>query len=124
MSDIAHFFSPVNINDVLKNSPLKELQFGNLFSIYAEGGDFPQLENIDIAIVGVTEERNSVNNTGCALAPDAVRSYLYKLYGGSFNARVADLGNINPGHSTEDTYFALRTTVDQLIRKNIIPIIV
>jgi formiminoglutamase len=124
MSDIAHFFSPVTTGNVLENHALKELQFGNLFSIHTEGNGFPALENIDLAIVGVAEERNSGNNTGCALAPDAVRSYLYKLYGGSFNARVADLGNIDPGHSTDDTYFALRTTVDHLIRKNIIPIII
>lgn len=124
MSDIAHFFSPVNTANVLKNSPLKELQFGNLFSVYAEGSDFPDLDNIDMAIVGVAEERNAGNNAGCAIAPDAVRHYLYKLYGGSFTARMADLGNIHPGHTPEDTYFALRTTVDQLIRKNIIPIII
>lgn len=123
MSDIAHFFSPVNREDILANQSLKELQFGNLFSIYSSEGDFPELENIDLAIIGVTESRNSENNDGCKLAPDAVRAYLYKLFGGSFQVRVADLGNIHPGHSTDDTYFALRTSIDFLIRKNIVPII-
>ncbi len=123
MSDIAHFFNPVNTGEVLGNSTLKELQFGNLFSINDADG-FPDLENIDIAIIGVAEDRNSENNNGCSLAPDAVRSYLYRLYGGSFTARVADLGTIAAGHTTEDTYFALRTTMDYLIRKNIIPVII
>jgi arginase family enzyme len=124
MSDIAHYFSPVKLDEILEASSLKEFQFGNLFSIYKEGDDFPELDTIDIAIVGVVEDRNSENNLGCDLAPDAVRAYLYKLYGGSFNLRVADLGNIHPGHSTEDTYFALRSTVDALIRRNIVPVII
>lgn len=123
MSDIAHYFSPLYTEDILGNRSLKEFQFGTLFSIHDQNG-FPDLENIDLAIVGVSEDRNAENNDGCNLAPDAVRAYLYKLYGGSFSIRVADLGNINPGHSTEDTYFALRSTVDALIRRNIVPIII
>ncbi|MES2680177.1 MAG: formimidoylglutamase, partial [Bacteroidota bacterium] len=124
MSDIAQFFSPVNIEEVLGNVSLKELQFGSLFSIHDGRDNFPELEGIDLAIVGVGESRNSGNNGGCELAPDTVRTHLYRLYGGGFNVRVADLGNISPGHTTEDTYFALRQTVDFLIRKNIIPVII
>jgi arginase family enzyme len=124
MSDIAHFFSPVNIEDVFGYASLKELQFGNLFAINTDSENFPDLEEIDLVIIGVAEDRNSENNLGCGMAPNSVRNYLYQLYGGSFNLRVADLGNINPGHSTDDTYFALRTSIDFLIRKNIIPIII
>ncbi len=124
MSDIAHFFSPVNIEDINNYHNLKETQLGNLFSIHKEMDDFPDLEGIDMAIIGVCEERNAENNEGCSLAPDAVRQFLYKLYDTGFTLKVADLGNINPGHSTDDTFFALRSTVDNLIRKNIIPIII
>ena len=124
MSDISHFFSPVNTDEINNNQNLKETQFGNLFAIHKEGNDFPDLEGIDIALIGVCEDRNAENNEGCRLAPDSVRSFLYKLYDTGFRVKVADLGNINPGHSTEDTFFALRSTVDVLIRKNIIPIII
>lgn len=124
MSDIAHFFSPLNTDEILENYSLKELQFGNLFTIHNHADGFPELDNVHIALVGVNEARNSENNSGSQYAPDSVRKYLYKLYGGSFTVNVADLGNINPGHSTEDTYFALRATVDFLIRKNVIPIII
>jgi len=124
MSDIAHFFSPVNTDNILNNYNLKETQFGNLFTIYKEGSDFPELEEMDIALIGVCEDRNSENNEGCKLAPDAVREFLYKLYDTGFRGNIADLGNINAGHSTDDTFFALRSTVDYLIRKNIIPVII
>ncbi|MCE3229418.1 MAG: arginase family hydrolase, arginase/agmainase/formiminoglutamate hydrolase [Bacteroidetes bacterium] len=124
MSDIAHFFSPVDMDTITNSTPLKELQFGNLFSIHTDADNFPELSGVDIAIVGVAEDRNSENNKGCKLGPDSVRGFLYKLYGGSFEVKVADLGNINPGHSTDDTYFALKTTVDHLVRNNIIPVII
>ena len=124
MSDIAHFFSPVNTDNILNNYNLKETQFGNLFTIYKEGSDFPELEEMDIALIGVCEDRNSESNEGCKLAPDAVREFLYKLYDTGFRGNIADLGNINAGHSTDDTFFALRSTVDYLIRKNIIPVII
>jgi formiminoglutamase len=122
MSDIAHFFSPIDLNDITGGIELNELQFGSLFTKH-QPDEFPELENIDIAIIGVAEGRNAGNNENCQLAPNAVRHFLYRLYGGSFSLRVADLGNINPGHTAEDTYFALRTTVDALVRKSIIPII-
>ncbi|MEO6305884.1 MAG: formimidoylglutamase [Bacteroidia bacterium] len=124
MSDIAHFFSPVNTDNILNNYNLKESQLGNLLSIYKDGQDFPGLEEMDIALIGVCEDRNSENNEGCKLAPDAVREFLYKLYDTGFRVKIADLGNINAGHTTDDTFFALRTTVDHLIRKNIIPVII
>ncbi len=124
MSDIAHFFSPLNTDNILNNYNLKETQFGSLFTIYKERSDFPELEEIDIALIGVCEDRNSENNEGCKLAPDAVREFLYKLYDTGFRGNIVDLGNINAGHSTDDTFFALRSTVDHLIRKNIIPVII
>jgi arginase family enzyme len=124
MSEIAHFFSPVNTENILGYNLLKETQLGKVFSIFNEQENFPELENIHMALIGVCESRNSENNTGCKLAPDSVRDFLYKLYGTGFPLKVADLGNINPGHSTDDTYFALRSTIDFLIRKNIIPIII
>ncbi|MBA3683290.1 MAG: formimidoylglutamase [Bacteroidetes bacterium] len=124
MSDIAHFFSPLNTDNILNNYNLKETQFGSLFTIYKEGSDFPELEEMDIALIGVCEDRNSENNEGCKLAPDAVREFLYKLYDTGFRGNIVDLGNINAGHSTDDTFFALRSTVDYLIRKNIIPVII
>ena len=124
MTDISTFFTPVDMEAVTGNAPLNPLQLGSLFRIYDQGNDFPELENADLAIFGVKESRNSVNNSGCEHAANATRKYLYKLYSGEFTVKVLDLGDIEAGHSSEDTYFAVRTTVDALIRKNIIPVII
>lgn len=123
MSDISSFFSPVDMAALVPEE-LNALQLGSIFTIYKEGSDFPELENADIAIVGIAESRNSLNNEGCMYASNVVRKYLYKLFSGEFNAKILDLGDIKAGHSTEDTYYAVRTTVEALIRKNIVPIMI
>ncbi len=122
MSDLASFFSPLS-KDVAEQVD-NPMQLGKLVQIYLADSDFPELDNAHIAILGVEESRNAPGNYGCEKAPDAVRAYLYKLYAGEFNPKIVDLGNIKPGHSCQDTYFALRSTVDFLIRKNILPVII
>jgi arginase family enzyme len=118
MSDIAHFFSPVNF--LPENSP--EECFARNFSLNT--GSFPDLENIDMAVIGVCEDRLAFSNKGSAAAPDEVRKHLYNLFAGSFAPRVADLGNIMPGHTESDTFYALSETVEFLVKQNIVPIII
>ena len=90
MSDIQHFFKTID----LSSDNFSENQLKNFISSYTSESDFPDLDNIDIAIVGVCEDRRAYTNIGCALAPNKVRDYLYSLYPGSFRPRIADLGNI------------------------------
>ena len=120
MSDIQHFFKPIELD---KDS-FSENQIGKLVDAYTTDSYFPELKDIDMAIVGVCEDRRAYANVGCAVAPDKVRDYLYSLYPGSFRPRIVDLGNIHPGHDVEDTYYAVKSTVDYLIRNNVIPIII
>ena len=120
MSDIQHFFKTIE----LSSDTFAENQLKNYITSYTSESNFPELEEIDIAIVGVCEDRRAYTNIGCALAPNKVRDYLYSLYPGSFKPRIADLGNIEAGHDVEDTYYALKSTVDYLVRKNIVPIII
>ncbi len=120
MSDIQHFFKPIE----LERDSYSENQIGKAVSAYTADSDFPDLQDIDMAIVGVCEDRRAYTNVGCATAPDKVRDYFYSLYPGSFRPRIVDLGNIQPGHDVEDTYFALKSSVEYLIRNNVIPIII
>ena len=90
---------------------------------YLEKDQFPELGNVDIAILGVNEDRNCCENKGCAQGPDHIRNQLYKLFGGDFIPRIADLGNIRQGHEVKDTYFAVSNVISHLIQNNIIPII-
>lgn len=122
MSDIAQFFVPVDLEKITLNDFGKN-QLGNIFRINTTENNFPDLEEADIALIGVCEERNS-GNEGTAMAPDEVRKYLYQLFSGTMQIRAVDLGNIMQGHSVDDSYFALRSTIDNLVRKDIVPIII
>jgi arginase family enzyme len=86
-------------------------------------GSFPDLDKVQIAVIGVGEARNSNGNDGCAAAPDKVRDNLYAL---SYipSLIVADLGNIIPGNSPKDTYSALEFVCAELLDKKIIPVVI
>lgn len=88
--------------------------------------EFPELTDhaFDIAIIGVKDDRQSRENEGCASGPDYFRKQLYLLHEGAFNSRIIDLGNIQAGASVSDTYIALKLVVAELIRQEIIPVII
>ncbi len=124
MAEISLFFKPVSGYDQSEYAHLTYKRLGEAFSIYTDEKDFPSLEGIDIALIGVEESRNSVGNEGCHKAADAIRPYLYKLFPGNYNVRIADLGNIRKGNTPEDTYFALTQVVQQLLKAQIVPLII
>jgi hypothetical protein len=85
--------------------------------------DFPDLNKIKIAIIGVLENRGDVNQTE-EVDLSHIRKELYGLFPGNWNVSIADLGDILAGNSSDDTYFALRKVVSSLIKKKIIPIVI
>ena len=84
---------------------------------------FPDVEKCNIAIIGVPEERGNVDNSGCANGPDKIREQLFQLFPGRWNINIVDLGNIKRGHSLNDTFFALSSVCSELLKMNIIPVI-
>ena len=123
--DISTFFSPVDLADYhIADDTHGQQRIGNITGIYSEVGSFPDFTTADLAIIGVKEDRNSIDNEGCDLAPDSVRNYLYKLFPGPYANKIVDLGNIRKGFTPADTYFALSSTVTELISNNVLPVII
>ena len=119
-----NFLSPVS-DEVLAHNELLSLQaLGRKIKIHSAQKGIPDLEGVNIAILGVLENRNDVNYIGETVQLNAIRKAFYGLFPGSWNTVIADLGDINKGESVEDTYFALKTTIAILIKKNITPIII
>ena len=120
---LSDFFSPINIEKLTPKELFFISQMGEKMEIYSN--DFPDLQEgkFDIALVGVLEDRNSVNNQGAALAPDYIREKFYTLNEGDYHTKIVDLGNIKAGAKVSDTYIALKMVVAELIKKNILPII-
>jgi formiminoglutamase len=120
---LADFFTPIDLKKIAPKNGYLTSQLGDKIEHYLVA--FPDLEEkVDIAIIGVLDDRNAVNNPGCALAPDYVREKLYLLNEGGYSTKIVDLGNIARGETVTDTYFALKTVVNELVKKDIIPLII
>lgn len=96
---------------------------GNTMLVYREGKAFPDLEGVRIALIGVGEDRGSVDNIGCSDAPDAIRKALYQLFDHHEDVRIADIGNIKIGQSVADTYFAVNQIMTFLFKNKILPVV-
>ncbi|MDA9262300.1 formimidoylglutamase [bacterium] len=79
-------------------------------------------KNIDLAIIGVKESRGS-SVYSVKESPDYVREHLYGLYSDT-KSNIIDLGNIIQGETLQDTLYALSEMVQELVKKDIIPIII
>ncbi|WP_299286345.1 formimidoylglutamase [uncultured Mucilaginibacter sp.] len=118
------FFTPVEASRLLPESAVIKGRLGTCIQIFTE--HFPDFDTQkpDLALIGVQEDRNADGNIGCALGPDYIREKLYQLYEGGYKTKIADLGNIRRGEKVTDTYIALKTVVTELIKIDILPIII
>jgi formiminoglutamase len=89
---LSDFLSPLDLDSISPENGFYTSHLGS--KIVAFHDDFPDLDSglFDIALIGVLEDRNSINNIGSALAPDAFRQKFYELNEGNYNTRIVDLG--------------------------------
>lgn len=83
-----------------------------------------EIEKMDIALVGLTEERGTQLNIGVAKAADRIREKLYRLKRSGSKLKLADLGNLQNGETYEDTIDRLREVCEHLMATKVIPIII
>ena len=117
------FLSPVDNEIIIFKNNLSSLQLGSKVAFHTDT-DFPDIDTIKIAIIGVLENRGNIDNGNDNLNLDHIRKELYSLFPGNWHAAIADLGDIVQGNSLDDTYFALQKVATRLIRKGIIPILI
>ena len=121
---LSDFFSPIVPEKFTPSKGFYTSQLGTKVDFYTD--TFPDLEenNYDLAIIGVKDDRGAINNNGCSLAPDYFREQFYVLNEGQTATKIVDLGNIIAGQEISDTYFAVKTVVAELIKLNIVPVII
>lgn len=90
---------------------------------HSDGKDFPALEGFQVALFGVLDDPGHASPRGCVNAPDAIREQLYLLHQPAVAVRVVDLGDIHPGASAADTQHAVSETMAELMRMNIVPVL-
>ncbi|WP_372916854.1 formimidoylglutamase [Salegentibacter sp.] len=116
------FLSPVNPEIIEELSGGNNQAINGSLQIHSESAGLPELENVQIALVGVKENRLSEEGEN-PLHFNNIRRAFYSLYPGNWHLNMVDLGDIEKGDSVEDTYYALQNLVSGLVKKDIIPII-
>lgn len=117
------FLSPVESVVLAHNELLPPQAIGNSIAIHSEKEGFPDLEGIRIALIGVDEFRNAKVQRQDHLKLKEFRKQFYQLFMGNWSHAIADLGDLHPGESVEDTYFALGEITSSLLMQQIIPVV-
>ncbi|MGA0247578.1 MAG: formimidoylglutamase [Schleiferiaceae bacterium] len=96
---------------------------GQVLVAHTEEQGFPDLRDVRVAILGVPEDRGSKAHKGSRDASRAIRKEFYSLYPGSWDFKVADLGDIVPGRDSVDSMAALEALCVEILQCNCIPFI-
>jgi hypothetical protein len=116
MKDLSIYFQPINLETSFNSS-----QLGSVIASYYE--HFPELNEPGCAIFEVPEYRGC-SHTEVQQTQD-FRTHLYTLHPEAhWHKKIFDLGKILPGATIEDTYFAIASVVAELVKNNIVPIVV
>jgi len=118
MNDISFYFTSVTPNEKI----YKEDQIGH--SIESFTNEFPKITAGSIAILYVPEYRGHIDEEIKGESSD-FRSWLYNLNKSkNWKHTIYDLGDVLPGKELKDTYFALSNVVAELIKNNVIPVVI
>ena len=111
------FFEPVR-EEIIQSADESNNFFQN---IHVNGEELPSFKDMDLALIGLEEDREStVKLEGAA---DAIRKKLYSLKKGTGNFRIIDLGNLRNGATSEESSLRLKAVCEFLISRNILPVI-
>ena len=123
-SPFDNLLKPVDDHLIVHNELMSSLILGNKIQIHTSERGIPDLDTTKIVIIGVPENRNSIDYLGDELNLNEIRKSLYNLYPGNWSTEIADLGNLILGENIEQTYGRIISMLSILFEKNIIPIII
>lgn len=116
------FLTPVS-NEVLAHALAQEKQtLGHQIQFHTET-TFPEIKKGDLVIIGILENRNDINFNGQKLSFDDIRKSFHELFPGNWLNNIIDLGDIQPGASVSDTYFATKKVIENILKIGAKPII-
>ena len=110
--------TPLNNLDLLPSQVI-----GKSIKIHTEEDGIPDLGDVKLAIIGLTESRNTFFPTS-NYDLDSFRNSFYKLFTGNWEFEIADIGNLPDGDTVSDTYFALIEICKELQKLNIVTVLV
>ncbi len=89
---------------------------------FFSGGEFEDFSKYQLAVIGVTDNRG-LDNGNEKIDLLKIRKAFYSLFPGNWGLQIIDLGDILNGDRLEDTYYLLKNIVSELIRNDVIPIV-
>jgi arginase family enzyme len=116
------FLQPISESFESYLQTLSNQSLGNKVVFHTQT-DFPVLEGVSIAIFTVNEHRGN-NKENDDYSFETFRKKLYGMFPGNWNTSIVDLGSIEAGASIEDTYFVVKSLMAELIKKQIIPVVI
>ncbi len=115
---------PVDDHLIVHNELMSPLILGNKISIHSEKNGIPDMDSVKICLIGIPEQRNSVDYLGDQLNLNEIRKSFYHLYPGNWSSKICDIGDLKLGENAEETYGRLISLLTILFKKNIIPVII
>jgi formiminoglutamase len=118
MKDLSIYFQPLTGE---QDYPADSL--GTLIRANDQDG-FPEIGKGGLALIYVPEFRNGQPELH-QQTDDRFRASFYRYFPGThWQLPIYDLGTLLPGERVEDTYFAVRQVVAELVKNKVIPVIV
>jgi formiminoglutamase len=114
MHDLIEFLEPVPVYQLNNDEGYTDGQLAKHIQIFEE--EIPELEAVEIVLVGVTESRGNGFFEADSNAANAIRKQLYQLHYWHTDIKIADIGNIKKGAEITDSYAAIRAVLAELFR--------
>ena len=116
------FLKPLDAEFITYIQQLSSQQLGAKV-VFNQENNFPSLEHVKIAIIGVLDSRGAGKSNQDSTSLNFRKSF-YSLFPGNWDATIVDFGDILAGEKIEDTYFATKKVLASLLKKNIVPIVI
>lgn len=118
-----NYFVPVS--GYVLSEDYNSSRYSSNIRTYELGTPFPDIDNTptDIVLIGVGYDQHDLS-CSTVQTPDSVRYWLYRLYKGNYNIRIADFGNLSVKHSLEKLSDILSEILADLMNRGIVPLII
>jgi formiminoglutamase len=117
MKDLSIYFRPLEEKEYPADT------IGSLIHAHTAHG-FPEMTKGGLALIYVPEFRNGHPELHQQSDDRFREAFSHYFPGAHWRAELYDLGTLLPGERVEDTYFALRQVVAELVKNGIIPVVV
>ena len=121
---ILEYLKPISEATVAHARIQEPRSLGETIRLHTAQDGLPDLDNADLAIISILENRKDASAVFQVESLDGIRRKLYELFPGNWHTDIVDLGDIVAGDQVEDTYYVVRELTAYLLKENVLPIFI